>query len=270
MTRDTRSRLAIRIDALQRLFMWHFLSGKVPLYLVTEYPKCGGSWFAQMLATYLEVPFVRNQRPRLLFLEPCVLHGHHLYSPTFQNVFCVIRDGRDVMVSAYFHTLFHNDKNPPWAVEERRNEVPFNNYENVEKNLPLFIEFMFTEHSQGLFHFRWDEFVSSWINEDAPVVKYEDMLEDAASALYGALEKVTGETPDIERLREIEHQFSFENIAGRKRGQEDTKTFLRKGVAGDWKNRFTQEACEVFDRFAGETLIQLGYEENREWIKDWV
>ena len=262
--RDTRSKLSIKIDALQRLVMWYILSGVVPLYLVTEYPKSGGSWFAQMLSAYLGVPFPRNRRPSRL--EPCVLHGHHLYSPHFQNVFCIVRDGRDVMVSAYYHTLFHNDRNPPWAVEKRRSKMPFDDYENVKKNLPAFIDYMFTKANRGLFHFRWDEFILSWIDKDVPIIRYESMLENAADALYTAIETVTKEEPDIERLHQIAHQFSFENIAKRKPGEENSRSFLRKGIAGDWRNKFTREACEVFDHYAGDVLILLGYEENRDWV----
>lgn len=264
--RDNRSKMAIRIDALQRLFMWHALSGVIPLYLVTEFPKSGGSWFAQMLSDYLEVPFVRNQRPPLTSLKPCVLHGHRLYSQTFKNVFCVIRDGRDIIVSAYYHLLFHNDKNPPWVVEEHRSEVPFDDYENVRKNIPAFIEYMFRERSRGLFHFRWDQFLLSWIDKEVPIIKYETMIDDTAGTLHKAIKKVTKKDPDVERLNQIADKFSFENIAKRKPGEESTRSFLRKGIAGDWKNKFTKEACKIFDHYAGDVLILLGYEKSRDWV----
>jgi len=269
-SRDTRSHFAIRLDALQRLFMWHFLSGRVPYYLVTEYPKSGGSWVAQMLSAYRGIPFIRNRRPSLLSPKPCILHGHHLYSPHFKNVFVVIRDGRDVMVSAYYHMLFHNDKNPPWAVEKSRKRVPFDDYENVIGNLPLFIEYMFTKHARGLFRFTWTEFILSWIDKDVSIVKYEDMLQDTVGTLRWAIQKGLGEEPDTQKLQRIAHQFSFENLAKRKPGEENQRSFLRKGIAGDWKSKFTREACEVFDHYGGDMLIQLGYEQDRNWVRDWV
>lgn len=264
--RDTRGKLAMKIDALQRLIMWYTLSGVVPYYLVTEYPKSGGSWFSQMLAAYLETPFPRCQRPPSFF-QPYILHGHHLHSPRFHNVFCVIRDGRDVMVSAYYHNLFHSDKNSPWAVDEARNRVPFVDYECVEKNMPRFIEHMFTEARRGFFNFSWDEFVYSWMDKDVPIIRYESLLENTVDAMCEAIRKVTAEEPDIKKLRQIAHEFSFEKQAGRKRGEEDQKSFLRKGIAGDWKNKFTKEACEVFDHFAGDALIEIGYENDRSWIE---
>ena len=54
----------------------------------------------------------------------------------------------------------------------------------------------------------------------------------------------------------------------RKAGEEDRSSFLRKGIAGDWKNHFNTEAVNIFDHYAGETLIKLGYEKNHDWVKD--
>jgi hypothetical protein len=43
-------------------------------------------------------------------------------------------------------------------------------------------------------------------------------------------------------------------------------SFLRKGVAGDWKNKFDNRACETFDYFAGDKLVKMGYETDRNWV----
>ena len=72
-------------------------------------------------------------------------------------------------------------------------------------------------------------------------------------------------TPNMDRLREISRKYSFENVAKRRTGQENTRSFLRKGVAGDWKEKFTPEARRVFARHAGEELILAGYEEDDSW-----
>ena len=61
-------------------------------------------------------------------------------------------------------------------------------------------------------------------------------------------------------------RFSFQNVTGRQPGQEDPADFCRKGVVGDWKEKFTQEAREVFDHHAGQALIDLGYEQDRAWV----
>ncbi len=260
---DRRSWVAIKADALVRWIMWRTLSGRLPLYLVTEYPKSGGTWFSQMLAECLGVPYPQNRMPGL---GRCVMHGHHLYHPSFRNVFCVVRDGRDALCSAYFHVLFDHGLNR-LLVKKFRQSVPFRDYERVRENMPAFIEFMFTARDRGPFKFTWSEFVRSWVGKGVEVVKYEDLLADAPATLGRAVRKVLGVEVNAERLQEVHRKYRFENVARRKPGQEDTGSFLRKGVAGDWREKFSREACQVFDRFAGEELILMGYEPDHTWVE---
>jgi hypothetical protein len=58
----------------------------------------------------------------------------------------------------------------------------------------------------------------------------------------------------------------FSRSAGRQAGQEDRGSFRRKGASGDWRNHFTREAGEVFDSYAGDALIDFGYETDRSWV----
>lgn len=263
---ETRSRLRIRVDAVRRLVLWHVLSGVTPYYLVSEFPKSGGSWVAQMLSAYLDVPFPRNKDVTVIRRQPSILHGHHLYSKHFKNAVYVLRDGRDVMVSAYFHMLFQNDRNPPWAIDRIRAELAFSDYDDVEGNLPQFIEYMFTKFSSGLFHFSWADFVYSVGGKNANCIRYEDLLEDTPGTFAAALARLNGREPEMERVREIAERFSFRQQTKRNAGEEDTTSFLRKGIAGDWLNKFTSEARQAFDKYAGEALLVAGYEKNRDWV----
>lgn len=263
---DNRSRFSVKIDALQRLLMNNMLSGLLPLYIVTEYPKSGGTWLSQMLSEYLDVPFPRNERPRI---TSCVMHGHYLYTPFMKNVICVVRDGRDVVVSAYYHMLFSNEKNSPQLVENTRKLNVFDDYDDITSNLPRFIEYLFTVENRKYLHFNWDEFIDSWLGKpNAMIVTYEDMLEDAAVALRPAIEKLTGEAADMKRLADIRERFSFRAQTKRDPGQEDSSSFLRKGIAGDWKNKFDRAACEAFDHYASDKLIRMGYEKGRSWVAE--
>jgi len=251
-----------KIEALTRLTMNYGFSGILPLYIVTEYPRSGGSWFSQMLSDCLQVPYPRNEFPKF---KSCVMQRHYKYSPFFQNVFCILRDGRDIMVSYYYYSLFENERYNQKLVENTRKKVSFSDYDNIGKNLPKFIEYLFTH--KGHPRYTWTEFVDSWIDKkDVAFVKYEDLLKDAIGELYKSILEVTGQKLDKRRLEEIVEKYSFKKIAKRKPGQEDKKSFLRKGVTGDWKNYFTQEAKEIFDHYAGETLIKLGYEEDSSWV----
>ena len=62
---------------------------------------------------------------------------------------------------------------------------------------------------------------------------------------------------------------SFESMSGgRSAGEENRKTFYRKGVVGDWKNSLTDKEIESFSELAGNMLVNLGYETSPSW-RDW-
>jgi len=267
MNKMSRSKTVIRIDGVKRLFLWHILSKQLDLVLVTEYPKSGGTWVTQMLAEYFELPFRRNQNVRY---EHAILHGHHVYNKRFNKVYYVLRDGRDVMVSYYFHLLFNNDKNSEQMVAFSRSQMPFEDFDNVQKNLSQFIEYMFTKYEKRPFHFTWSEFVNS-IPEKKSVatIKYENLLTEPVLEISEALKKNGVEEIDEVRLREIVEKYSFQNLTRRKPGDENNRSFLRKGISGDWKNYFSQEAKEVFNRYGGKELIRLNYEKDISWVNNW-
>ena len=258
-------KFVIGTRALKRAFMWNYCSGRLPLYLVPEYPKSGGTWFSQMLADCLDIPFYRNTRVQKF--ESSVMSGHRGFKPAYQNVTCVFRDGRDVMVSAYFHFLFKNEVNRSFGVQRHRKHCKFENYDDTRKNMPAFIEYLFTTHSHGKRHFNWAEFVDQWLPHIEDYVTYERLLADPGEELNRTVKRLTGADVPTEKLDAVIEKYSFKNQAGRKQGEQKKNSFVRKGISGDWKNHFTPEACRVFNRFAGEQLNLLGYETDDEWIE---
>lgn len=263
--KDTRSRFEIRVAAAKRLVMWHFFRNPLKLVLVSEFPKSGGSWFCQLLADAIELPFPRNISPKL---EASIMHGHHLYNNRFGKTIGVLRDGRDVMISAYYHFLFENDRNPVHSIQHHRSKLNFTDYDDIEKNLPAFIEYMFTGFAEGRFHFNWSEFVNTYCNnENVHIVKYENLLKQAPFELEKVIQFLDLKTKERKVLEEIVEKYSFKNQSKRKPGEENKKSFLRKGIAGDWKNYFTEKAAEVFNELAGDQLIIAGYESDKNWFK---
>ena len=244
-----------------RFGMCYALSSYLPLYIVNEYPKSGGTWVSQMLSDYLGIPFPRNQFPKF---QSSIMHGHYLYIPTLKNVYIVMRDGRDVMVSFYYQSLFKHERFNDRLVEITRRDLNFNDYSDIKKNMPKFIEYKFSNKKHP--RFTWSDFVNSWIDKDAPIITYENLLTDTINVLGQAIHKVCNVQPDEDRLREVSEKYSFKNQAGRNPGDENKLSFLRKGIAGDWKNYFSKEANQVFNKFAGKELIKLGYEIDDSWI----
>jgi hypothetical protein len=72
---DLCSRVYGKENELIRAGLVRLLSGALPLYVVNEFPKSGGTWVGQMLGRALGVPFPRN---RLRVLRPSIMHGHYL------------------------------------------------------------------------------------------------------------------------------------------------------------------------------------------------
>ena len=265
---ESRSNSAIRLDALQRFLMVNALSGILPLYVVTEYPKSGGSWLSQMISEYMDVPFPRNQRPAM---TSSVMHGHMLYLPTMSNVICLFRDGRDVMVSLYYHVLFENERNSHELVRATRAELAFENAEDIKRNLVKFMDYIYRKEFASLspFKFTWDRFARSWINRVVIKVRYEDLVVDCFERMKLLLGDLTGNSVDEGRLREIVHKYSFESQTQRKSGQEDIRSFIRKGEPGDWREKFSGEAAANFNDKYGRELIALGYEFDESWVESY-
>jgi Sulfotransferase domain len=257
-----RNLLAIKSEAMIRKFMCGYLSDALPLFIVTEYPKSGGTWFAQLLSDLLELPFYRNQFPKI---GSQVMHGHYRYSPKMRNVFCVMRDGRDVMVSFYYHCLFFREDQLNYhEVKATSRALKIFDSDNIEKNLPRFIEYKFT--TKGIPKFSWSAFVKDWVDKNVPLIRYEQMLGCPEKVISNAFQFYSLEMPKAERVTQTLNKYSFEHLSGRKNGDENKVSFLRNGIAGEWKSKFNLEARQVFNYYAGDKLIELGYEQDRNWV----
>ena len=258
---DLFSRIYERENELIRAGLVHLLSGALPLYVVNEFPKSGGTWVGQMLGRALGVPFPRNRLP---VLRTSIMHGHYLSPLGIKNAVVVWRDGRDVMVSWYHQQLIPHEWNE-LQVRRSRRELALENYEDVYKNLPAFIEYAFRRpHSP---RFSWADFVRRWHGRKGAVhVRYEDLRTDTVGELRRIVLGLKGERLSQEEAAAIAEEFSFERQAGRRAGEENKESFLRKGVVGDWRTHFSPEARAAFDRYAGEELILLGYERDGAWV----
>lgn len=253
-----------RYAGLKRYLMVHLLSGRLPLVTVNEYPKSGGTWLAQMLSSSLSLPFPRNEPPGI---NPSIMHGHYLKPWGMKNVIILWRDGRDVMTSWYYHCLFKNERSNAALVDIVRRDLNFADYDDIQSNLPAFIEYSFRTQKHP--KFSWAEFVRQWHGRDSVIyTSYEILREDTVSELARIIGNIDCINVDIdmESVTMIVDEFSFERQSGRNSGQINNSSFMRKGVVGDWTNHFSLEARQVFDEFAGNELIMLGYEKDHSWV----
>lgn len=259
---EKRSYWGIKSGAAQRYLLWHHLSKYVSHFYISEFPKSGGTWFCQMLSDILEVPFPRN---RLVPLSKSILKSHHLIHADLYKPIVIIRDGRDVMVSAYFHFLLGTEFSPNEFVSLWRDKMPFDDYENVYQNMPEFMRIFSSEFRIGARKMNWAQHVENSLQvKDSLIIKYEDLLQNPADQLQKAAVHLNHEVTS-DQIEAAIYRNSFQQSAQREQGTEKSGSFLRKGIAGDWKDKFNEEACQSFDNFAGDILIRLGYESDHKW-----
>jgi hypothetical protein len=93
-------------------------------------------------------------------------------------------------------------------------------------------------------------------------VRYEDLLAHPEAEMARLL-RFLGAAADENSVGRCVGAASFERLSkGRARGEEDPSSFFRKGVAGDWREAFTERDRRVFQVEAGDLLKKLGYGEN--------
>lgn len=245
-----------------------------PFYYVSEFPKSGGTWLARMVADYLQIPHPQNSLLPLTF--SCVVQNHWRYHPRLRRVFYIYRDGRDVMVSLYFHAirLARYQDGPGREHMARTYEgLLGRNYDpdEIALHLPRFIEFEFRKPGRGT-RVNWRNHIEEWLGArdksgNAVVyLSYEELRRDTVASLGRTIETVTEEPADPWRLETTVEKMSMKRQTGRDPGRADITQHIRKGIVGDWQNYFTRETAELFDELAGGTLVELGYERDRGWV----
>lgn len=257
-----RSRTIIRIEALYRYARLKYLARLLPVILVTEYPKSGASWLAQMLAEITGYDFPRQQFPTL---KPSIFHGHYRLKHTTSKTIVFWRDPRDIMVSWYHHCLFKSDKNNHRLVEQITGHLNFDDFRNVKANLSEFIEYSFTSSISP--RFSYNDFFDTWFGRDDVIYSsYEKLKLNTAEELSVISKKLGFPQPSRKNLIEIARNYSFSKQASRAPGAEVKSNYLRKGIVGDWKNYFTPISAKTLNDFLDRRLIQLGYEQDCSWI----
>lgn len=249
-----------KIESLVRQLHVRGLPKLLGSYTINEYPKSGGSWVGKLMADALQLPFPQHQIPEF---KASILHGHYINPWGMNNVTCVWRDGRDVTVSWYFHCTHKFKFGNEFLVDKVVRDLNIKDIADVQTNLPRFIEYSFVHQTSP--HFSWSDFVRVWSDRDVIHVKYENFLEDTVGELVSLYGKLTDKHLSLEEAQRIVDKNSFQRMSGRIPGTQESSSFFRKGIAGDWKNYFNEEAVEIFKHYGGKELVHLGYETDMSW-----
>jgi hypothetical protein len=184
------------------------------------------------------------------------------------RVIHVIRDGRDVAVSMIHHMWnYAKDAGAFYDLEPEELEK-----RDAYRKNPASAKGLFTEKRLNGIARSWAtrvgkavEYGPALLGENYVEVRYEDLLNMPEEEIGGLL-RFLGADASEQTVKRCIEMSSFEKWSeGRERGEEDSSAFYRKGIAGDWKNVFTERDKEVFKEAAGELLIRLGYERDGDW-----
>jgi len=232
---------------------------------VVEFPKCGGSWIRDSILSY--TGGTKNVNERIVRRND-VLHGHRLFRRFYRWPIIVVRDPRDMYVSLYHHeTSLKQRRERSLDIEKHFRRDPSR---SLQDDFASYLEVRLTTRMHPWFYF--SEFLDSWLNRPGIcLVRYEDMLGDPEAELARII-RFLGHPVDLNRLALAVEENSFANQTRRRygvartQGDADNTKFLRRGVAGDWRNHFNRLSCDLIWKLEGSSLKRLGYEADRSWI----
>lgn len=236
---------------------------------IISFPKSGNTWTRFLIANLLQldppvnllnmerlVPSLDVQTRRFFksMPRPRIIKDHGSFNPQYKNVIYIVRDPRDVMVSAYNFRL---------KGETLDESYPFMTFVN---------EFMTGVRSPVG---SWSENVASWLATRANsrrflLLRYEDMLSDTVREL-GKISSFLGMQVTPEQLTEAARRSSAENMRrlekihgdqweqNRHMKRKDIP-FVRSARAGGWRSVLPEPAVLEIERAWGPLMTKLGYE----------
>ena len=172
----------------------------------------------------------------------------------------MIRDPRDIIVSAYFYHLWTKEE---WAHIPRHtlNNLTYQEHLNsLDRDAGLLAEMEGTSKEVIDEMAQWD-----YHNPNFFEFKYEEIIEDEEEVFAKIFQHYNFSPEAIDNCLEIAEKFSFKNQAKRKKGVVKQKSHLRSGRSGQWKDLFKLEHKQRFQELFGNVLIDLGYETSNDW-----
>jgi len=245
-----------------------------PVVFIAGLPKSGTTWLKRMVAGYpgfheVMIPDVASyelaaggshdyELPDDVFFrlqDALVVMKMHVHgSPHNAGLLArhevpyvvLYRDLRDVAISYYFYVT-----QTPWHPD-------FPLYRGLELADGLR---MFADRTLSAY-VRW---IESWRSNADPrlslMLRYEDLLADTCASFRRVADHFGFDSSAAATDPIIETNSFAALTGGRRPGEEDPRSFLRKGVSGEWRRRFPDDVREHYESIIGDYMVHLGYEE---------
>lgn len=286
------------------------MSNEKPLYAFLGHHKCATTWVSDILRqvckelklNYLAVPNARAfnydlvgfiEREGVDFLGYVNADRRYLQDIPHLLALHVVRDPRDICVSAYYSHLHSHPIGPWWpelaGIRER--------LQGMSKDEGLYFEIDvlawvyqqmvgWDDATEGILQVRMEDLTRDPYRYFLKIMSFLHLLDDSRYSLRRRIAQVwyrslrtaehlsggrisipmaPGRIP-VERMLGIVWENRFEaKTAGRQQGKQDRKSHYRKGVAGEWREHFGPEHVRHFKEKYNHILLQLGYEQDPDW-----
>lgn len=211
--------------------------------------------------------------------------------PPFRG-FHLVRDPRDLVVSAYFSHL-HSHPTHAWPELVPHREA----LSRVDKREGLLLELEFSAQfltqmetwdygQENVLELQQETFTKDPYRGFLQVFRHLGVLDEShynkarwlpyltrsivniTNRLSGGVQPLRLPAEDLpgERILGVVFDNRFEKFSkGRGKGREDVKSHYRKGEGGDWVNHFEPVHVEAFRARWNSLLLRLGYETRADW-----
>jgi hypothetical protein len=234
------------------------------VFHLTQY-KAGSQWIYHILKRCAPERVVTPKLRLEHVVKDPILAGHiyptvfltkeefeGINKPADTTFFVILRDLRDITISTYFSLKYSHIG--IGRISEKREEL---SRRDLKSGLMWVIENE-TQYNADIGR-SWAESGEQWI-------RYEDLLTRDTDLLENALLKKCRLPIKQATLRQAILGCRFDQFSGgRKQGEEDIYSHVRKGVSGDWRLYFTSTVKAAFKERFSHTLIACGYEKNNDW-----
>ena len=219
--------------------------------ILASFPKSGNTWVRNIICNYISIEEMNGKTIDFKTLDeimpgfvsssyfnqwaykiPKFIASHLRYGIYFTKPkkILLIRDPRDVMVS-YYHFL------------------------NNKKHLPNFNSLSDLMQSKKYGIRSWIKHYKSWVSKADYILTYEDMLKNDVIEIENLFNflNIKYDKANLEAAVEKSRFKNFKKIEekfGHSKTDQNlsTFTFVRKGIAGDYRNHFRNEDYEYYNK----------------------
>jgi hypothetical protein len=228
--------------------------------------KAGSQWVKAVFKSIDPGRVVESRLEEKQFFEDPIMEGKiypalYCTKERFESVkvpgnhlkFVVIRDLRDTLISLYFSMRYsHAVLNE--FIQHTRDQLE---KLDVHGGLIFLIENNYIEPLARI--------QESWIDSGELIIKYEELIANDMDFFMKIFDYCKFKYPQKRLSDAVKKNFFEKKSSGRKIGQEDPKSHLRKGIPGDWVNYFQGEIRDIFKKRYADLLIKTGYEQDSNW-----